>query len=386
MINMELKFTVSNQVILRTDTNTVVADSRNYLSAKFTFSTADWEDIITKTAVFRNGDMVYSQVLVDDACIIPWEVLKTGKLLVSVYGGDRITVNSATVTVYPSGYAEGGIPSEPTPTVYEQLIDMLDKLRGGETGKVLSKKSDADLDFDWTEVSEEFIAEAVEAYLEEHPVPTLTEEEVIEIVSDYIAEHRSELKGDKGDKGDTGATGPQGPAGPTGPQGATGPQGETGPQGPQGATGAKGDTGATGAKGDKGDKGDTGETGPIGPQGPQGETGATGPTGPQGPQGATGESGLPTLETVTVSGGVATQALDANKFYLFSGACSQLTVTLNATQGYAEYVFGFTTDNACVLSVPNTVHWDGGTAPTLEANKYYEVSILNDVAVISQGA
>ena len=50
----------------------------------------------------------------------------------------------------------------------------------------------------------------------------LTENQVQNIVSNYVASHKSEL---------TGARGPQGPQGPTGP---------TGPQGPQGLKGADG--------------------------------------------------------------------------------------------------------------------------------------------------
>ena len=58
----------------------------------------------------------------------------------------------------------------------------------------------------------------------------LTENQVQNIVSNYVTSHKSEL---------TGARGPQGPAGPqglTGPQGPAGPQGLTGPQGSDGLT------------------------------------------------------------------------------------------------------------------------------------------------------
>ena len=44
----------------------------------------------------------------------------------------------------------------------------------------------------------------------------LTENQVQNIVSNYVSAHKSELKGDKGDKGDKGATGSQGPAGSDG--------------------------------------------------------------------------------------------------------------------------------------------------------------------------
>ena len=73
----------------------------------------------------------------------------------------------------------------------------------------------------------------------------LTENQVQNIVSNYVSAHKNELKGDKGNKGDKGETGATGPQGPTGPQGSAGPQGLTGPQGPQGPQGVKGTDGLT---------------------------------------------------------------------------------------------------------------------------------------------
>ena len=55
-----------------------------------------------------------------------------------------------------------------------------------------------------------------------------------------------------------------------------------------GKDGIDGKNGKDGVKGDKGDKGDTGETGATGPQGPQGEQG---PQGVQGPKGEKGDKG-----------------------------------------------------------------------------------------------
>ena len=64
----------------------------------------------------------------------------------------------------------------------------------------------------------------------------LTENQVQNIVSNYVTSHKSEL---------TGARGPQGPQGPQGLTGPQGPQGLTGPQGPQGLTGPQGSDGLT---------------------------------------------------------------------------------------------------------------------------------------------
>ena len=55
----------------------------------------------------------------------------------------------------------------------------------------------------------------------------LTENQVQNIVSNYVTAHKSEL---------TGATGPQGPQGPVGSTGAQGPQGPQGPAGTDGLT------------------------------------------------------------------------------------------------------------------------------------------------------
>ena len=217
-----ITFNVYKQKIKRTDTQQIVADSRNYLHAAFTFSDDDWTGI--KTAIFKNGDVVKHAVLDDNnECLVPWEVIKPGILHVSVFCGDLITADTATVYINESGYEDGGIPEDPSPTVYEQIIAMLNEI---ETGGIPDDK----------------IAAAVQAYLEAHPVESLTEEDVQRIVSEYVEAHKEELKGDKGDKGE------QGPVGPAGPQGETG---LTGPQGP------KGDTGEQGLQGDKGNDGYT---------------------------------------------------------------------------------------------------------------------------------
>lgn len=185
-----ITFNVYKQKIKRTDTQQIVSDSRNYLKASFTFSDDDWTGI--KTAIFKNGDVVKHAVLDDNnECLVPWEVIKSGILHVSVFCGDLITADTATVYINESGYEDGGAPEDPSPTVYEQIIAMLNEI---ETGGIPDDK----------------IADAVEKYLSEHPVETLTEEDVQRIVSEYVAAHKEELKGEKGDKGDPGTPGSDG--------------------------------------------------------------------------------------------------------------------------------------------------------------------------------
>ena len=146
---MYLRFNVESQHLTRTDRSIVVARSENYLKAKFDFS-PDW-DGVTKTGVFTNGGRVYNVILDNDECFVPTEVIRKGCFTVSVFGGNLITADVVTIRVEPSGYEVGGSPEPPTPGVYEQVLGMFDKFRGGEEGQVLSKSSDEDLEFEWVE-------------------------------------------------------------------------------------------------------------------------------------------------------------------------------------------------------------------------------------------
>ena len=93
-------------------------------------------------------------------------------------------------------------------------------------------------------------------------------------------------------------------------------------------------------------------------------------------------------ETVTVSGDTTSKQLTSHKLCYFDGTLVALTITFPQTVNVGdEFNFIFKTSvDGCILTVPNTVKWDGGTAPTLEANTLYEVSIDGlGVALISQG-
>ena len=93
-------------------------------------------------------------------------------------------------------------------------------------------------------------------------------------------------------------------------------------------------------------------------------------------------------ETVTVSGDTASKQLTSHKLCYFDGTLVALTITFPQTVNVGdEFNFIFKTSvDGCILTVPNTVKWDGGETPTLEANTIYEVSIDGlGIALISQG-
>ena len=83
--------------------------------------------------------------------------------------------------------------------------------------------------------------------------------------------------------------------------------------------------------------------------------------------------------------GTVTKQLKPNTFYKF-GSCSKLTITFAAEESGIEneYKFEFVSGTtATTLSLPDTVKWSGGNAPTIEASKTYQVSIVNNLAVFA---
>ena len=82
----------------------------------------------------------------------------------------------------------------------------------------------------------------------------------------------------------------------------------------------------------------------------------------------------------------ATKELQPNKYYIF-GEVATLTITLAAGEGnvLAEYMFEFTSGTTPTkLSLPESIKWIGES--TIEASKTYQVSIVNNIAVMGGAA
>lgn len=207
MDNLYLNFRVRHQNITRMDFIKVVSGSQNYVKAKFNFSD-DWAGL-TKTARFTCNEESFDLILEQDECMIPWEVIKeSGFFDVSVFGGSLITVDVARVYVTESGYAEGGSPLPPTPSVYEQIIDKLNEIEAEFSIEGIQKTVDeflATKDF-ITEEDVEVIVERILAtkdYATKNDISDLatkddikdfiTEEQVSPIVEASFESHKSEL-------------------------------------------------------------------------------------------------------------------------------------------------------------------------------------------------
>lgn len=134
---MRIEVCVVNQRVFIKENEYIVNDSANYLYCHFCFSD-DWQG--QKTAIFKTADKneIY-HVLIDEneACPVPSEVLKSDGFYVSAFCGDLITSDEVFVKTEKSGYAEGGAPDEPTPDVYTQIIDLLNKISSGGGGGIV---------------------------------------------------------------------------------------------------------------------------------------------------------------------------------------------------------------------------------------------------------
>lgn len=103
---------------------------------------------------------------------------------------------------------------------------------------------------------------------------------------------------------------------------------------------------------------------------------------PKGNYATTTELSKKADKTATENVAEATKELQPNKYYIF-GEVATLTITLAAGEEnvLAEYMFEFTSGTTpTTLSLPEGIKWIGES--TIEASKTYQVSIVNNIAVM----
>ena len=128
-----IKIKTLNQNIVFTDLPRIYSGDIGTDYIHFEFDEI-WSGFI-KTAVFyRDPDKPYFQVMKDNECVIPYEVLMTaGKFYVGVVGVLEGKVLTSEVIAYEIGQGAhtpiGEIVPEPSPDLWEQILDELLKIR-----------------------------------------------------------------------------------------------------------------------------------------------------------------------------------------------------------------------------------------------------------------
>lgn len=122
---MYILFRAEGQELRRIDSEIVASDSKGFLRAKFEVDD-EWMNLALK-AIFEQNGKSWSRVLDDGSCLVPDEVLNTGRFKVWLIGVDydnviRATTESATVEVKRGPGYDAENSTDPTPEEKDQIL------------------------------------------------------------------------------------------------------------------------------------------------------------------------------------------------------------------------------------------------------------------------
>ena len=133
---MTLVFYVKNQNLSLSPNQKdikVASHSKNYLKAKFIFQTSEWKKDGIYYALFSHNGKTYKKFLgieegvENNECYVAPEVIRADGFTVSVFCEDLITTNIVTIPVQASGYTENIENQDATPSVMEQMNQLMYK-------------------------------------------------------------------------------------------------------------------------------------------------------------------------------------------------------------------------------------------------------------------
>lgn len=125
---MEFNFTIKNDKLTSTAYPKGVTGNVNTYTCRFNIE-CDIAGLIW-FCIFKQGDNVYNQIIEDNTCVMPYEVLTSAEpLYIGCYGtnGDddikRVSTNFICFDVKQGAYSEADAPETPTPDIWESLIN-----------------------------------------------------------------------------------------------------------------------------------------------------------------------------------------------------------------------------------------------------------------------
>ena len=113
----------------------IVCDNSDY-TAVFDFD-AEWDEYTRKTARFVYGGKYTDVVFSGNECAVP-VIQDTRAVTVGVYAGDLHTTTPAYFACVPSILFGNGIPADPTPEVYAQIMELLGKISDEGVAKAVT--------------------------------------------------------------------------------------------------------------------------------------------------------------------------------------------------------------------------------------------------------
>lgn len=124
-MNKVIEITIRNKVARIASSPIIVGKNKDYI-VRFNFD-EDWDKYDTKTARFSQDDEYQDIIFTGNECSMP--ALDGGKVVeIGVYAGDISTTTPAYLKVQKSIIDDDGVPAEPQPDVYAQLMERLNEL------------------------------------------------------------------------------------------------------------------------------------------------------------------------------------------------------------------------------------------------------------------
>ena len=124
-MNKVIEITIRNNVARIASSPIIVGKNKDYI-VRFDFD-EDWDKYDTKTARFSQDGEYQDIIFAGNECSMP--ALDGGKVVeVGVYAGDISTTTPAYLKIQKSIIDDDGVPSDPTPDVYAQLMERLNDL------------------------------------------------------------------------------------------------------------------------------------------------------------------------------------------------------------------------------------------------------------------
>lgn len=128
-----LHITVVDKVATYRQRDGVIVCGNNDYVIEFTFD-AEWDEHDVKTARFvTNG--TYTDVVFEGASVTVPVLTNTTSVSVGVFAGDLKTTTPAIIECQKSILCDGGVPADPPPDVYAQIMSMLNT-GGGQPPRI----------------------------------------------------------------------------------------------------------------------------------------------------------------------------------------------------------------------------------------------------------
>jgi hypothetical protein len=151
----EINIMIKNKIATKSNNVTYICDNSDYV-INFDFDD-EWDAYDTKTARFAYGGQYTDIIFVGNRCNVP-VITNTYAFHIGVFAGDLHTTTPVRVPCRKSILSSASIHVDPTPDVYDQLMELIKGLGG---------------------VAPDDIAKAVADYLTAHPIeetdPTVSE-------------------------------------------------------------------------------------------------------------------------------------------------------------------------------------------------------------------